>query len=115
MFAGFSPASNDISWYHVGQVIFDTGKQWASQKSAVVEISDEAVHGHSAVKHVFSCELSVPIQQYIQSYHSPQFLFENIDDMKSPMVRDIPSQSYIARPGCTAVFCGWVCHQATLA
>ena len=99
---------------HVGQVIFATGQKWMlSQQSEDVSIAAQSDQDfNQPCKHIFSCEIASPFQDWILSAHNPQVLVADLEDMHKTTVFDLRTKTQIITPKVTAVFCGWVCHTA---
>lgn len=76
--------------------------------------SNPPSNAHQHLDHLFSCENSKPIQEWIMSAHAPSALIENIEDMNRSLVDDLVTLSSVVRPAASFVFCGWVCHDVSL-
>lgn len=115
--AGVSPLVNSSralkDFKALCQVVFQIGQQWAKQRLSKDKVVT-SLPCSDVVSHVFSCEIGKQLQTWIMKAHSPKMLVGDIKEMEKGMVMDCVSQSYTSRPSATAVFCGWVCHDATL-
>ena len=89
------------------QVIMTAGQQWM-QASSDPLLAPEPFD--DCLKHIYSCEISPPLQEWILGGHSPGVLVADLDEMQKSPVFDIKSSASVMRPKATNVFCGWVCH-----
>ena len=94
-------------------MLFEVGQQWALHRGGKQE-AEGMETPNRPVLHAFSCEVAPPVQKWIQLAHDPQLLVSCISEMGNSMVRNVLDGNYVPRPKATAVFCGWVCHQAWL-
>ena len=95
----------------VHQFLFEVGQGWAKKRTHEVKVENS---GKDAIAHLFSCENAPAIQKWIKLAHVPGVLVSDIGDMQKPLVEDMLKGQLVPRPFATAVFCGWVCHQACL-
>ena len=102
----------------VSQVVFETGQNWFARAQKWLP-TDGLEDGpcaksrsgaHQPVQHMFSCELSRPLQDWILSAHSPTVLVPDICTMDKKLVYDVKTSQHVVKPDVRAVFCGWVCH-----